>query len=179
MKKILALALAVMLMASLATSAFADEPATQPPKDIDVKGEYVDNSTTPDKISVDITWGAMTFTYTVSGENKWNEAEHRYDDKTTAKWTVADSENAGKITVTNHSNVDVTVDFAFQAGKDYDGLSGSFTNASIQLPSAVGKEKNDASLVGTTDLELSGALSSSTVSGSTIGSIIVTFKKSN
>lgn len=177
MKKLVALLLTVMMTATLSVSAFAE--TVDKSKDIDVKAEYKDNSTTPDKISVDVSWGAMEFTYTKSGEMKWDDKNHDYTDNTKTEWT----ENGNTVTVVNHSNVGVTVTFAFVAGEGYDGengIKGTFSNQTLTLKSAAGvgtDEESLATLTGTTDLTLSGALKSGTVKGTTVGSITVDIKK--
>lgn len=177
MKKLFAILLAAMMMATMSVSAFAE--TINDSKNIDVKAEYKDNSTTPDEISVDVAWGAMEFTYTVSGENNWEADRHDYKDNTTGAWTAA----GNSVTVVNHSNVKVNAGFTFAAATGYDGedgISGTFSKASISLPSAVGVGTDEASLAtltGTTELTLSGALKSGTVKGTTVGGITVQITK--
>lgn len=174
MKKILALALAVMLMATLTMTAFAADPiTTEGSKDIDVKAEYKDNSTTPDSICVDIEWGAMEFTYTVNGEMKWNANEHDYDDNTSGTW----SPKGNTITLTNHSNVKVSASFTFTLDTEHENLSYEFSKTSVEMPSAVGLEKTDETLRATTDLRLKGKLNSNTTTMSHVGTITVNFRK--
>lgn len=179
MKKAFTILLATMMMATLSVSAFAE--TVDQSKDIDVKAEYRDTSTTPDKISVDVSWGAMEFTYTVSGEKNWNEKDHDYDDNTTAAWTSSNN----TLTVINHSNVKVDVSFVFNAAEGFggeNGIKGEFTNKKLELRSAAGVGTDAESLktlTGSTELNLSGELKSGTVKGTTVGTITVDIKKSN
>lgn len=46
--------------------------------DIDVNAKYVDSVAAATTISVDVTWEAMEFTYTVSGTKTWDAAKHEY-----------------------------------------------------------------------------------------------------
>lgn len=174
MKKTITILLALLMMATFSVSAFA--ASADKSENIDVKAEYKDNSTTTDEISVDISWGAMEFTYTVSGEKNWNANEHKYDDNTKAAWTA----KGNTVTVTNHSNVAVTTTFSFSPLTDYTGISGSFSNKTLTLKSAAGVGTDEASLktlTGTTDLTLSGSLKSGTVQGTKVGTITVDIKK--
>lgn len=180
MKKLFAIVIALAMMASLSVSALAVTVGSGS-KDIDVKAEYKDNSTTPDKISVDVSWQAMEFTYTVSGENSWDDTNHAYNDNTTGTWTS----DTNTVTVINHSNVKVTVTFDFVVETGYDGrdgIKGSFTKQTFDLKSAAGIGTDAASLqelTGTTALALSGKLKSGTEKNTKVGTIIVEIKKSN
>lgn len=179
MKKISAIILAAAMAATMSVSAFAVDQPVNIDKDagthnIDIKAAYQDNSTTPQVVSVDISWDAMEFTYTVSGEQKWNAADHDYDDNTSGAWNEATNNT---ITVTNHSNVGVTASFAFEAANGYggeDGIKGNFSKASVELPSAVNKSKDDETLTGSTDLTLSGKLKADTAANTTVGTVTVT-----
>lgn len=177
MKKLIALILAITMMATLSVTAFAEKVDSS--KDIDVKAEYKDNSSTPDKIITDISWGAMEFTYTKSGQMDWNDADHDYTDNTKTKWTA----EGNTVTVVNHSNVAVKVTFAFDAAEGYDGedgVKGTFSNQTLELKSAVGVGTDADSLkelTGTTELTLSGSLKSGTAQGTTVGGITVSIRK--
>ncbi|MDO4325953.1 MAG: YDG domain-containing protein [bacterium] len=58
-----------------------------------------------DVISVDVTWGAMEFTYT---DGAWNPETHTYGD---GGWTATDDRD--QITVTNKGNTNVTVSYLY------------------------------------------------------------------
>ena len=68
-----------------------------------VKGTPVVGNT----ISVEISWGAMEFTYT-EGQQVWNTQTHQYE-YPDAKWTG----NGNTISVSNHSDKNINVGFCF------------------------------------------------------------------
>ena len=76
--------------------------------DIDINAKYVDSVAAATTISVDVTWEAMEFTYTVSGTKTWDAAKHEYVISATDAWSGSDNE----ITVKNHSNAAVNAEFA-------------------------------------------------------------------
>lgn len=124
MKKLFAILLAVSMAATAAVPALA-ATAIDDGGAISAKGNkagnytlgvhcnYIDSNTTDnDVISVDITWDALDFTYTASG---------RSYDLTTHTTTVNPgkwSDNKAGITITNHSNVPVSVGFTFEQAND-------------------------------------------------------------
>lgn len=168
MKKITALILALTLVMSMSITAFATTVDTGD-QDIDVKGKYLDNSTTPTIYSVDVTWGAMEFTYTESGTMTWNPADHTYTDSTSATWVA----NGNTVTVTNHSNAEVTASFAFNALTAYNTVTGSFDIASETLDAGVVDGYDAADKVVAT-LTLAGTLAETVTDFTKVGTITVT-----
>ena len=83
-------------------------------------------------ISVNVEWGAMTFTYTVSGTHNWNASMHEYTTDAEGAWSA----NGNTVTVTIHSNIAVKTKLAFAADAAYDTVIGSFDNAVLNLASA-------------------------------------------
>ena len=160
------------MMLSLSVTAFAaDSPTTNTGGNttIDVKAVYSSAETTPDVISVDITWGAMAFTYSVGGAKDWDAEKHEYKDNTTASWTA----NGNTVTVTNHSNVAIKAELSFTADPAYLGITGSFgEDATLLLATAVGTDKN-AAPSDTANLTLSGTLASTVTTATTVGTITV------
>lgn len=69
--------------------------------------------------SVDITWGAMEFTYS---DGSWNPSNHSY---VGGGW---DNSNQGFVTVSNVGTTDVTASFAYQTERK--DIAGAFVNAS-------------------------------------------------
>ena len=122
--------------------------------------------------SVDITWGDMAFTYTSASTGTWNPETHSYDNASEGGWTV-DSANGNKVTVTNHSNAAVTATIKYDAATGYESITGTFDKDTMSLATAVGTEVNKAPTAAAT-LSLSGALDSTTVAGTKIGTITVT-----
>ena len=179
MKKKAALVLTLAMVFSLAPlSAYADTlTAVGGTASHNVTATYVDGSSggaggAGGKVySVDITWGDMAFTYKAEA-GTWNPANHTYTGAEGGVWTV-DKDGGNTITVTNHSNTDVTAAFSYAAAEGFTGISGSFDNASLALKSAVGTEVKNAPS-GTAALTLTGALGSDTTANTTIGTITVT-----
>ncbi|MFA5561431.1 MAG: hypothetical protein WDA00_02170 [Eubacteriales bacterium] len=136
----------------------------------DVKGTYQAGASASVVLSVDVTWGSMEFTYTDASEGTWNPTTHTYEDIEPAAWTVA--ADANKITVTNHSNTDLRVNFSYTPGENYDGISGTFSNSFVDLATAVGTTVAGAP-TDSTFLTLSGDLDSD-ADQTVIGSVTVT-----
>ena len=93
-------------------------------REITITGVYQAGTAADEKISVDIVWDAMDFTYTGASQGTWNPATHTYDGATEGGW----SDNTPAVTVTNHSNVAVNATLGFTA--DVAGVVGTFTEAS-------------------------------------------------
>ena len=176
MKKKAALVLTLAMVFSLAPlSAYADTlTAVGGTASHDVTATYVDGSSGGaggTVYSVDIAWGDMAFTYTAEA-GIWDPTTHKTTGAEGGVWKV-DKEGGNTITVTNHSNTDVTAAFSYAAAESFTGISGSFDNASLALKSAVGTEVANAPS-GTAALTLDGALGSDTTANTTIGTITVT-----
>ena len=171
MKKTISFLLALVLVLTMSTTAFAATIESSPDsQDIDVNAKYVGGVSVPTRYSVDVTWGAMEFTYTVSGTKTWDPETHTYTASTQSAWTAG----GNTITVTNHSNTDITASFAFSALTAYDTVTGSFSSTSLMLPTAEGKAVNDPVLIGKTSLTLGGTLASDITAFTNVGTVIVT-----
>lgn len=173
MKKMIAITLVLAMIMALGTVAFAADSnvdSENGSQDIDVAAKYVDGVVSGTKYSVDVSWGSMEFTYTVSGTKTWNPKTHEYDIESGAAWAGAGNE----ITVTNHSNTGITASFSFAPLADYAAVTGAFSANSIPLPTAEGKTVSDPALTGKTTLTLGGALDSSVTSMTKVGSVTVT-----
>lgn len=94
---------------------------------LEIVGTYVTGGDAAEKISVDIAWETMNFTYT-AGSSTYSPEDHKTT-TTAGSWST----NKAGITVTNHSNVAIDADFTF-AGVN--GIKGSFTKDSITVESA-------------------------------------------
>lgn len=176
MKKKTALVLTLAMVFSLAPlSAYADTIGTAGgTASHDVTATYRADSSGGaggTVYSVDITWGDMAFTYTAEA-GIWDPAKHTYTDAKGGAWAV-DKEGGNTITVTNHSNADVTAVFNYAADTGFDGITGTFDNASLTLESAVGTTV-EAAPKATASLSLNGALGSTTTDNTKIGTITVT-----
>ncbi len=135
MKKMLSLILSLALILSLSVPAMAAEGVGKGDQSAEVKARYVNAIDTPEVYSVDITWGSMEFTYTISGQQTWNPEDHTYSGEVTGGWTQNDPTNgegvaANVINVVNHSNVPVTIGYAFAPLEGYSTVTGKFWNGS-------------------------------------------------
>ena len=157
MKKTLSIILALVLALSLSVTAFAATNDGSSPTEIDVNGSFVSGTAADEKISVDIVWDPMDFTYTAPSQGTWNPATHAYDGYAEGSW----SDNTPAITVKNHSNVAVNATLGFTA--DVAGVIGTFTEASgtandniLELATAVDTEVSNAPTA-TANFGISGA----------------------
>jgi hypothetical protein len=71
-------------------------------------------------ISVDVEWTDMSFTY---DEGDWNDATHNYDNR---GWYT--SENGGRLTVSNGSNVPVIAQLSYVASEGFEDITVQFTD---------------------------------------------------
>lgn len=175
MKKKTALVLTLAMVFSLAPlSAYAETITAGGSATHDVTATYVDGSSGGaggTVYSVDIAWGDMAFTYTAEA-GIWDPATHKTTGAEGGVWTV-DKDGGNTITVTNHSNTGVTAAFSYTADTGFEGITGTFDNASLNLETAVGTTV-EAAPKATTSLSLDGALGSTTADNTKIGTITVT-----
>lgn len=171
MKKTISTIMALALVATLSTAAFAaaaDDADIK--KDIGVNAKYVEDIKTSKTISADVVWGEMEFTYSVSGTKTWNAKTHEYDIDTNGKWSAKGND----ISVTNHSNRDIHVDFTYEPLDKYSFVKGEFTYDEVTIPTAENKAVDDEILTISTDLTLSGGLSSDVTDLTKVGNVAVT-----
>ena len=142
-------------------------------REITVTGVYQAGTTADEKISVDIVWDAMDFTYTAPSQGTWNPATHAYEGQAAGGW----SDNTPAITVKNHSNVALNATLGFTP--DVTGVVGTFTEASgtandniLELATAVDTEVSNAPTA-TANFSISGAAIDA---DKTLGTITVTIK---
>ena len=78
MKKILSFVFILVLMMNLCVTAFAAESVTadKGTATIDISATYKASTTAEDVISVDISWGAMSFEYSEGAQGRWNPDTH-------------------------------------------------------------------------------------------------------
>lgn len=184
MKKIFALILAVMMIATMSVTAFAAEVT----KDggtatITVNGTYDASEGAGETISVLVAWDAMTFTYTAGAAGEWLPDEHKYADAAEGSWST----DTATITVTNHSNVAVTASLAWTQNTALTGnITGTFTEDSgtandnvLALASAAeGESLNNVNKAPTASAEF--GISGDAISADgTLGTITVTIAKAS
>lgn len=189
MKKFISLALALMLVMSLSVTAFAADNTSTELNDnkksdtIAVTGTYKAGTAGGTVISVHVAWTDMSFTYNAESSGKWQPGTHTYGEGTEAGW----SESKNSITVTNHSNVDVTATFAF--AKDAavtTELTGSFStstagktidaNGAVVLTAGEINKPTEADEV-EAKMTLTGSLPADWEANKEIGKITVTIAK--
>ena len=132
MKKIISLLLTLTLILGLPVTAFAADGVSNGGADTsDVKGTYSSTATVT-VYSVDITWEGLSFTYNGAFEGNWNPETHEYEDATAAGWAAG----KGTITVTNHSNADITATPSYVAVEEYKSAGVSFSTSALEVASA-------------------------------------------
>ncbi len=173
MKKMISVLLVLTLSLCMGITAFAAEIEEDGGEArADVKGTYVSGGTETTVYSVDVTWGSMEFTYTSYFIGNWNPETHQYDDSTDANWTC--DADANKITVTNHSNTNVSATPSYTgSGASIGIVNPEFDKTHIFLTSAVGETLENAP-TGSLFLTLSGQLNEDVDALTVIGSVTVT-----
>lgn len=171
MKKTISIIMALALAAILSTAAFAAEADDgNIKKNIRVKAKYVEDIKASKTIRADVVWGEMEFTYSVNGTKTWNAKTHEYDIDTKCEWSAKGND----ISVTNHSNAAIDVDFTYQPLDEYSVVKGEFTYDEVTIPTAENKAVDDEILTISTDLTLSGGLSSDVTDLTKVGNVAVT-----
>lgn len=166
MKKIITMAVTLVLILSLTVPTYAYGPGTK--KKLDVTAKY-NSSTTATVYSVDIDWESLTFTYNEKSSRTWNPSNHSYTTDIPGSW----DKTSADITVTNHSNAVVTVAMNYTASAASTGVSGVLSGGNKTL--AAGLENQYAAADSVTGiLTISGRPNSNvTSSGVTVGSITI------
>lgn len=121
------LLLTAVLVCALSVSAFADGSKTitdiaEELPTLDVRATFSQGS--PDvAYSVDISWGAMQFKYTVEADT-WNPNEHEWIVNNNGEWSVLGDSNW--INIENNSSTAVKATFAYAAKQGYEAIAGEF-----------------------------------------------------
>jgi len=180
MKKIIAAILAVMMIAAMSTTAFAAEGTGSlnekngTSKSIDVTAKYTEGLETVNTISVNVSWGAMEFTYHVGGTKTWNPETHQYDVDSKAVWQAV----GNTVTVENHSDVAVDVKFEYAPEQAYSAIKCAFDVEESNLaahPKAADPNSTAPAASVTAELKVTeGTLDSGIISATKIGTITVT-----
>ena len=116
--------------------------------DITVSGTFESGFVAEEIISVDLSWGSMSFTYHDTDEGEWDEEHHVYEGANAAYWDCED--DANKIAITNHSNTAVEAQLSFTKveGSNIVGLftetSGEANDGVVGLATAVETAVADA-----------------------------------
>ena len=177
MKKFFALALAIVMICALSVTCFAAITSDGSGSETEtVTATYVGPQTSGEVFGVDVTFGSMAFTYTDDIQGTWNPDEHNYTGAADAAWSC--ETDANKVTVTNHSNVDITVTVAY-ADNTEDGVNtvtGKFgvnATTTFDLDAGVENQKAQADSY-SVYLTLEGAISAD---NDNLGTVTVTVAK--
>lgn len=167
MKKAISLVLAAMMAVALPGAALAVGQGDQSHA---VTGHYESGGESSVVYSVDITWDSLNFTYKDAFEGTWNAQEHVYQGATSASWTPGNA----TITVTNHSNTEITATPSYQAGLEYESASMTFNTNPLVVESADNGLEGAAgqAVSGTIQVTPSGSLPEN--ANGTIGTITIT-----
>ena len=176
MKKLLALALALVMVfsATLSISAATDDNDLTPENSsVDVKVTI--NGTKIHKYSVELEYGSLTFSTTMS--THWDVEEYEYDLGKNSDWTCA--EGANEIKVINHS--DLPVNYAITAAVSEDGeklgdLSISVENASGQVRACTTQDTY-GEVYAVATVSVSGAPTQVYVTNAKLGTVTVSVSK--
>ena len=123
MKKLFAFFLAVCMIASMSVTVFADATigAHDESATITVGGDFQPTGAIYKTISVDIEWDDMTFAYIKTSSGEWDPGSHEYVGGVEGAW----SEETRTITVTNHSDTELTATLSFEQLVDITGVFSS------------------------------------------------------
>lgn len=133
MKKTISLLLALLIVMSLPLTAFATDNVSVSggTKSADVKGTYSGSTPAP-VYSVDISWEGLDFTYNAATKGNWNADTHTYSGGTVAGWAAG----TGTITITNHSNADITAVPSYTKGSGYENANMNFSSNTLTVATA-------------------------------------------
>lgn len=188
MKKIITLALAVLMIFAMSVSAFADDylgnwdsandaadATTNETGAQNVTITLNDQAEDPAKVYyVQVLWESLAFTYTFASNAVWNPENHQYEvDGNAANGTWSD---AATVTMKNHSNDIVNVTVSQEDANTSDAVTIVLSTEDAQdIAAAVpGTRYEDASAVNVT-IQPQGVPDVNTQDGTVIGTVKVTF----
>lgn len=132
MKKLISLALAIVMIMSLSITAFAETVKAPGDYTADVTGNYASgNESNGIVYCVDIDWGDLNFTYHAEKGAVWNPETLKYSDVADAYW-----EGEGTITVTNSSNTKISAVPEYTPADGYDDAGMDFSTEKLKVASA-------------------------------------------
>ena len=166
MKKILAIALSLVMLCSLSVAFAADTLTAAGNKSSDITLTYTAQTASTKVISVDIAWDDVAVAYNGGAQGTWT-ADHTYTGSTAASWT----DDKATVTVTNHSNIAVSAKAEYT--KTDEAITGTIAGeATRNLDAGVVNQKDNADKE-TFELTLSGTPTATTAS-QVVGSLKIT-----
>lgn len=144
-------------------------------EDILVYGRHKTSEKGEPVISVDVKWDSMEFVYAAK-QKGWDPIAHEYTEtEDEAKWV----NNKSGISVTNHSNIDVTASFEFEPKASDSSVTGKFqydsneeTSVSVDLTAGAEGHPETADHK-TVQFVIDGSLSNDVTASTQIGTITV------
>lgn len=170
MKKLISLALAIVMMMCLSTTAFA--ATVEAPGDYTAKvtGSYVAGYESNGIVyCVDITWNDLDFTYHAEKGAVWNTETLTYSQAEPAYW-----EGEGSITVTNRSNTKISAKPTYTSADGYGDAGMDFSTSDLSVASA----ESGTAQTGTITVTPNGFLPAMD-KADTIGTITLTIAQGN
>lgn len=141
MKRIFTLVLAIIMVMSLATTAFADTfvgtdiQESTGSANFNIMGRLETDVQYYEVVSVDLSYGSMSFVYVSedNGGSIWDPATHTYTGNNFRGGTWKAENKSNIIKVTNHSNIDVVIDGGVEIADAYveDGNTSNSINGHI------------------------------------------------
>jgi len=126
MKKILTLVIVLAMILTLSVNVFAAEISNNQSGSNSASADVkvtVSGTSTPDAVYfVVVDWSSLDFTYSLTANSGWNtdsSKDHGYANAGTGGW----SNTEGTVTVTNHSNVGITVAAVAEAAANTYGVT--------------------------------------------------------
>lgn len=132
MKKLISLALAIVMIMCLSTTAFATTAEAPGDYTAEVTGSYVaGNESNGIVYCVDITWNDLDFTYHAEKGAVWDTDTLTYSEVEPAYW-----EGEGTIKVTNRSNTKISAVPAYNPAEGYEDADMTFGTNKLKVASA-------------------------------------------
>lgn len=170
MKQLVSLALAIVMIMCLSTTAFAETAEAPGNNTAEVTGSYVAGYESNGIVySVDIVWGDLSFIYHAEKGAVWDPENLTYSEVEPAYW-----EGSSEIKITNRSNTKISVVPAYAPAEGYGDAGMDFSTRDLSVASAEG----GAAQFGTITVTPNGFLPAMEGSN-TIGTITLTIAQGN
>ena len=121
---------------------------------------------------VDVAWGSFENTYKTNDVKVWNPETLKYEIKAgTPEWTSA--RGANTVSVTNHSNTDITAVISYTPGEGYGDISASFDKSVIALSAPAENSPYESAPKDSATFSLSGEFSGEAGDTVEVGTVTV------